>query len=539
LQPVPIIIKTLVIGIDAACLSIIEPLISEGTVPSIATQYEQGIVSELKSQVPPWTASAWSSLYTGMNPGKHGVYDFLTYDGYDWSLVNSTSVAQRAVWEYVDINGFASVVVNVPVTNPPGDIDGAVIPGYLAPEEPDVHPPGILDDVRDEVGDYPIYAEEETNQTRNEQSKYNEYLELTRLRGQTFRYLVNRFDPKFGFVQFQKTDAVFHDFPGDEEKVKGIYRDVDTQIGKVLCDINPDLVMIVSDHGIGRYNGYNFHVNKYLQSGGYVQSTTDGRGVPSWVKLKNEELIREKDFKRATLKLVAHLAKSIGITHQRGKRILEKFGLVNFFRRHIPMGVVYAASEVIDYENSIAYYRSPSELGIRINLKGREPSGQVPPDEYHTVREELISYLAEARTPDNQPVFEEVATREEYYEGDHAPEAADIVLVPSDYQHSLSGILDNMFTDPEPYNHKPDGIMIASGPQVDPSTSIEDPHLFHITPTALASMNIPVNNDMDGRILPFVHEVSRKSYSDYSGPETVGTHDDELEQRLSDLGYLE
>jgi len=41
--------KTLVIGIDAACLSIIEPLISEGTVPSIATQYEQGIVSELTS----------------------------------------------------------------------------------------------------------------------------------------------------------------------------------------------------------------------------------------------------------------------------------------------------------------------------------------------------------------------------------------------------------------------------------------------------------------------------------------------------------
>jgi len=37
------------LAIDTACLSIIEPLISEGKVPSIATQYEQGIVSELTS----------------------------------------------------------------------------------------------------------------------------------------------------------------------------------------------------------------------------------------------------------------------------------------------------------------------------------------------------------------------------------------------------------------------------------------------------------------------------------------------------------
>jgi predicted AlkP superfamily phosphohydrolase/phosphomutase len=89
--------RTLVIGLDAACLETLRPFFDTGSTPNLKAICEEGVSEPLESQIPPWTASAWPSLYTGVNPGKHGVFDMLTYEGYDWDVVNVTHVRARPV----------------------------------------------------------------------------------------------------------------------------------------------------------------------------------------------------------------------------------------------------------------------------------------------------------------------------------------------------------------------------------------------------------------------------------------------------------
>jgi len=393
--------QTLLIGLDAACFSVLQPLFVDNELPNLEAIFEEGATGELTSQIPPWTASAWPSLYTGMNPGKHGVFDFLRFDGYDWSIVNATDIRQRTLWEYADEAGLTSVVVNAPVTSPPPAISGAVIPGYLASEDPTCHPDGVLEDVRDAIGDYRVYAQQETAEDGGEE-RFEDYLELARMRGAAFRYLSDRFDPEFGFIQFQKTDAVFHDYPGDDKKVRQIYKAVDDQIGSIRETCEPETLIIASDHGMGKYDGYEFRANQFLKEQGFVRTTTEGRGVPSWFQIKDEDLTAsdEQSSEHPLLERLAATAATTGLTYQRGKSILERLGLAEFVGRKLPVGAVFAASNAVDFESSQAYLRSPSELGIRLNVEGREPEGVVSEDDYETIRAELISLLSEVQTPD-------------------------------------------------------------------------------------------------------------------------------------------
>jgi predicted AlkP superfamily phosphohydrolase/phosphomutase len=532
--------QTLLIGLDAACLPVLQPLFDDGELPNIEAIFEDGASESLESQIPPWTASAWPSLYTGMNPGKHGVFDFLRFEGYDWSIVNATDVRQRTLWEYADEAGLTSVVVNAPVTSPPPAVSGAIIPGYLASEDPNCHPEGILDDVREAVGAYRVYARRETAEDGGEE-RFEDYLELARMRGEAFRYLADRFDPEFGFLQFQKTDAVFHDYPGDHEKVRRIYRAVDDQIGAIRESCNPETIIVASDHGMGKYDGYEFRANQFLHDEGFVETTTDGHGVPSWFQIKDEELTRSDDQSTGhpVLERLATAVVTVGLTYQRGKAILERVGLAEFIGQRLPVGAVFAASNAVDFDSSQAYLRSPSELGIRLNVRGREPEGVVQEADYETVRAELISLLSAVKTPDGEPVFEEVVPRDAYIHGPYAEEAVDILTIPTDFQHGLSALIGEKFAEPEPWNHKRDGIVAVAGPDIEPEATLGDPQLFDVAPTVLATLGIEPAAMMDGDPLPVVDASPAREYNQYSAQGQTTTEDSDVAERLSDLGYLE
>ncbi len=535
--------RTLLVGLDAACFPVLEPLFEDDALPTLRRLFDEGASGPLESQLPPWTASAWPSLYTGVNPGKHGVYDFLAFDGYDWDIVNATDVKSRTMWEYADDAGLTSVVVNAPVTHPPREFDGALIPGYLAPESPTCHPAGVLDDLETEIGDYRVYARRETDETRNDEAKYRDYLELTRLRGEAFRYLADRFDPDFGFVQFQKTDAVFHDFPGELEKVRGVYERVDEQVAAIVDECDPEVVVVASDHGMGEYDGYEFRANQYLRERGHVTTAQGGGNVPSWFQIKDEQLTDDgergdSDGRRLLAEAAATAAK-FGLTYQRGKAILDRVGLAEFVGRHVPVSAVFAASESVDFAESEAYLRSPSELGIRLNVAGREPEGAVPEAAYESVRDALIGELSAATTPDGDPVFERVLPREDVFEGPYADEAVDIVAVPMDFENSLSALVGDEFADPEPWNHKLHGLVAVSGDDVDPDADISAAHLFDVAPTVLSTLGVAPDERMDGTPLACVDGVDAETYPEFDPSERASTADGDVAARLADLGYLE
>ncbi|SFS53310.1 alkaline phosphatase family protein [Halostagnicola kamekurae] len=539
-------LDTLLIGIDAGCIPVFDRLSDADLIPTIDRLCADGVRAPLESQIPPWTPSAWPSIYTGVNPGQHGVVGFVGYDGYDYHVSSNEDVREHTIWDLLDRHGRSSVIVNAPVTHPPDEFDGAVIPGFLGPEDPPCHPTGVLEDVREVIGDYRVYPNyTRDDETVSDDEKIAEYLNLVEMRGDAFRYLVDEFDPDFGFLQFQKTDTVFHEFEGEQSKVDAVYERTDEQIAKTLEACDPDRVFLVSDHGMGPYEGYEFRLNEFLRDEGYIETMTGGKGMPSWTPMRRR--LREGEdvetWEPGATARAASIAAQFGVTATRIREALERVGLADIAIKYAPGGVSRTANEQVDFAESTAYLRARTELGVRINLEGRDPNGVVPPSRYEPLREELIDALEDVETPDGEPIFETVAPREEYFHGDCVEETVDIVTIPADFEHALTEQLggDGYFGPAEPWNHKLDGIFAATGAGIDDEATIDRAHLYDVAPTVLAAMGIPHSDRMDGDVVPVVDPVEPVSYPDYSETESVdrpGT-DEDVTERLADLGYMD
>jgi predicted AlkP superfamily phosphohydrolase/phosphomutase len=522
------------LGLDGVSRSILRPFFESDRLPNLDALFDRAIVDDLESQIPPWTPSAWPSLYTGVNPGKHGAFDFLTFDGYDWNLINRTHVREHAIWELLDQQGLSSVVVNVPVTDPPQPFDGALVPGYIGPDDPTCHPDGLLDDLREEIGEYRVYAPDGVD--GDEQIEW--YRRLIKMRGRAFRRLEAEHEPDFGFIQFQQTDSVFHDRPDDDDAVHAVFETVDEEVGRILDACDPETVIVASDHGMGPYDGYEFRVNEYLRDLDFLESTRGDGSMPSWTALARE---REDDESGSSvLQGALQVASSVGLTSQRIHALLSALSLDEFVLEHVSSDTVRAATERVDFANSTAYMRSRTELGVRLNKAGRDAEGSVSPSEYDAVRDDVIRELAAARTPDGDPVFDEVAASEEYFDGPFVDEAVDIVTVPAAFDNYLSASLrGDVFAEPsEPWNHKIDGIVAVAGSAVNSDGDITGSHLFDVAPTVLASLDIPPSTRMDGEPLDVVDAPEPATYEPFTQGQVRNTETATAEQRLADLGYL-
>ena len=68
--------RVLIIGLDGATWNVLDPLIENGVLPNLEKLAKNGTRGILESTIPPITACAWPSFYTGRVPGNHGVFDF-------------------------------------------------------------------------------------------------------------------------------------------------------------------------------------------------------------------------------------------------------------------------------------------------------------------------------------------------------------------------------------------------------------------------------------------------------------------------------
>jgi predicted AlkP superfamily phosphohydrolase/phosphomutase len=291
---------------------------------------------------------------------------------------------------------------------------------------------------------------------------------------------------------------------------------------------------------MGPYEDIEFRVNEFLREEGFVE-TAQG-GMPAWLPILNDSL-REGDGEiqrdpGLAGKAVATAAK-LGMTPARAGTLLRTVRLDGVAASLVPAQAQRAGREGVDFATSTAYVRSWIELGVRINLAGREPEGIVPEEEYESVREELIQLLSDVRTPEGEPVFSEVVRREAYFDGPHVDDAVDVITVPRAFETMLSADLKGEVFGPpaEPWNHKMEGLLVANGEAIEPG-EIDEAHLFDVAPTICSALSIPRSERMDGRALPFVRETDTEAY-DVGERERRETDDEAVEGRLAALGYLE
>lgn len=532
-------------GFDALTFDYLD----EFDLPNFERLRHGGIEAPLRSTFPPWTASAWPSMYTGVEPGHHGVFDFFQYGtAYpdDATIVSRNDVRAAAVWNYLSALDVPSIVLNMPVTYPADRIDGVLIPGYLAPEEAPGYPERIRDDLADRLGGYRIYSRGELSDDENE--KLDGYVELIEVRRRAAKYLLASYDWQFAAIQVQKTDAVVHNFE-DRQAIQRVYETADELVGTVLDLVGENAnVIVCSDHGIGRATGYQLYVNEVLRGHGFVETTVDSEG-PS-MRNEKQQLMGNPSEAETSPSLPAHAVSAVArlldhtsVTPGRVYRHAEQLGIDSALTKLLPAGT--SVLPEIDWQASHAYCRSSSELGIRINLEGREPDGVVSRSEYEPLRSRIVEILSELRTPDGQPAFDFVVPREDVYDGPHAADACDVLFLPKDMNNVVrTGLPGKRVLPVDTATHKPEGAFIAAGPGFDRSADIEGFELLGIAPTIMALLGCAVPSRMTGTVPDGLLNVP-VSYGEYSDVEfNTGRADADagsngrVKERLEDLGYI-
>jgi predicted AlkP superfamily phosphohydrolase/phosphomutase len=130
--------KTVVIGLDGATFDLMGPWIEEGKLPHIKELMDKGCSGVLESTIPPLSPVAWTSFMTGMNPGKHGIFDFVEpfqNGALGTRLNNRKDCKQIPIWRYLNNEGHKTVILNVPMTFPPDELDGLMVSGMDTPHD--------------------------------------------------------------------------------------------------------------------------------------------------------------------------------------------------------------------------------------------------------------------------------------------------------------------------------------------------------------------------------------------------------------------
>ncbi|MGI0090717.1 MAG: alkaline phosphatase family protein, partial [Nitrososphaerales archaeon] len=156
--------KVLFIGIDGAPFDLVMKWAKRGELPNIDKLLTGGAYGVLKSQLDV-TPPAWSSIYTGKNAGKHGIFDFMhnKLGTYNFVPSNSTMRNSKDVWQILSDHGLKVCVLNAPLTFPVRPVNGYLVSGFLTPGEgvSYTYPKSLKDELKAAVpGFHPSSANE-------------------------------------------------------------------------------------------------------------------------------------------------------------------------------------------------------------------------------------------------------------------------------------------------------------------------------------------------------------------------------------------
>ncbi|PSP75008.1 arylsulfatase [Halobacteriales archaeon QS_3_64_16] len=170
----------------------------------------------------------------------------------------STDVPFKRVWEYLSGN---ALVFGLPVSYPTWETNGILISGVPAPTpeeatQPLVSPAELQPTVFDE--DFTGYHVQMDSPVNDENTSVEAFCDahVDKTEAVADRYIDlysdhdEREDFEFGFVMLRSIDDVLHSTT-DKGVIERIYRATDRATRRVIDEINPDDVLVLSDHGMG------------------------------------------------------------------------------------------------------------------------------------------------------------------------------------------------------------------------------------------------------------------------------------------------
>ena len=442
--------KVFVIGLDCAEPSLVFDRYADD-LPNLSRLVAQGRHGPLETTIPAITVPAWSSMFSGRDPGELGFYGFRNRADYSYDkmrIATGAAVAAPRVWDMAGDAGKRVAVVGVPQTYPVRPVNGLMISGFLTPNTRSTYtwPAELKDEVQEVVGDYALDVQ--PFRTDRKEQLLGQIQAMTAQHCALVKHLLDK-KPWDLFVWVEiGVDRIHHGFwkygdpshpmyePGNpfERAMHDYYVHLDGQIGEMLALLPRDTtVVVLSDHG-GQPMIGGFCINEWLMQRGYL-------------------VLKEQ-----------------------------------------PEGIARLEDCVIDWERTRAWASGGYYARVFVNVAGREPQGVVPSEEYEAFRNQLAAELEATTDQRNDPIGTRAFRPEDVYRRvTNIPPDLIVYLGNLAWRsvgsvgHGTLHVFEND-TGPDDANHAQNGLYIASGgePQTKPA-----PRTWHaVAPTILEGLGL-------------------------------------------------
>jgi predicted AlkP superfamily phosphohydrolase/phosphomutase len=539
----------------------------------------RGAFAALESVQPPATLPNWTTFLTGVDPARHGVFDFTTRKGYQVRFTAGTAREVPTVFRQLDQLGLRCACLSFPATWPPEELEhGVFVSGWDAPVafEADrsfmwpqsLHDETVqrfgaptFDDVDEFHADLPGWVDRLPIALERRVARKTEWA----------RWLLERQDWDVFAVYFGESDTASHylwahhdpESPRRPSSVSAeqrcgllrVYEALDRGVGALLeaAGGNETEITVLSDHGSGGSSDKVLYLNRLLAEHGLLrfrkQRIRGGAGLKEIALRRFPPRLREQLFRFGNAWLPSRLESNV------------RFGAID-------MRYTVAFSDELNYFP-----------GIYLNMAGREPRGIVGLEQRRETILQVRAALLDTRDPwSGKPVFADVIPREELFEGPYLERAPDLLvdlhldngysynLMPSSppsrhsrvwasaapWRRSRSTGPFRRLADHEklgkkgrslPGSHRSHGFMTLAGPRVQPAGQL-DAHIADLTATLLSRLGLSVPPSFKGRVLWEALRDERSAPAQAlpeAGPVTPSTTRNEglVESRLRALGYIE
>ncbi|MHA1437709.1 MAG: alkaline phosphatase family protein [Promethearchaeota archaeon] len=429
--------KVVIIGLDGVPYTFIKKLIEKNRLPNFKKLIKNGSMSSLTSILPTVSGVAWTAIFTGNNPANFGIFGFLdvTKD-YNAYIPNSTSIKCENILEILSKFNKRIVSIGVPMTFPPKEINGVCVSGFLTPNlEKGVYPKIYLETLNEEG--YLI----DVNPMKARESLDYFTKELTKAfesRKRTMLRLLKEDIWDFFITHFIDTDRINHfmwnfQFNGDTE-----FKDFFFDFYKKVDDMLGEVMQIISDDTI---------------------------------------LIVLSDHGFCTSK------KNIEINYW-----LQKHGYLKLKTKNP------RSFQDIDL-SSKAFSLTPGRIYIHTKNWAK---GMVTDEECKKIISEIKDNLEKEVDPENNnPIFKQIYTKNDYYNGKFTEMAPEIIILPQNgYDLKAKLNAKSFINSPEIQGmHTFEDAMIIFNKKFKLK---EDICIIDILPTILNLLGISYNKPLDG-----------------------------------------
>lgn len=499
--------SALFVAFDAMDFGVAARLANEGRMPNVAKLLAFSPHARVDNPVGFVVGGIWPSFRTGRRPASHGRHCYVQLDvgTYDFVPVAPDGIDGTHFWADIAATGRQVLVMDMPFSVAVAEAGGVQIVDWGSHDRRvayDVVPESEGDRILETYGEHPVQPKCDNLVRDGRWSDLRDAL-LVGARTRTDILLDELSRGDFGFVgtvfseshcaghQFWKVhDPDYVDHDGDLRRELGdpfveVYETLDVQLGRLLDALPDALVYVHLSHGMGPHHDGDHLLPEILRR-------LDGPATQPGVRERLERLThRAKGLVRP---LVPHRYRRVAYQRRRtgvADRVRDERRTQRFF--HHPNNTMYS--------------------GIRINLGGREPQGNVARDELDETIAWLVAELEALVDPaTGNRLVTKVHRVSDLYDGPHLDELPDLVVdwnrdAPISRASSPTiGTVTGRYASTRSGDHRLDGHLFVTGPGTENLDLGDSVDLVDLAPTIAGHFGV-ILDGIDGRPIPGLCDV--------------------------------